>query len=430
MFVGALVLLLSAIQITFHTSIPVWNSLNAGVNRLVGGDILPANLAPPQDAVSFYNGIQIWFGILIAALSATVQFLHYRRQRLAKTFRWLAPALVLAIVITWLVQRSLHMSPFTYPALLFCGLFAAFANTLFLIRILKGKIRLSGSAIAHTGFGLVMVGVIIALGNQTVISRNYMGVDYGSQFEASFNRNNILLSLDKTVQMGDFLVRYEGREQEGRDFYYTVSYRQLDSLGGNRDSFVLKPHLLVHPDMGLVTNPDTRHFWNKDVFTHVTSIPNNSEKRPVDELQRSTHELFPGDTAFTGNGLLIFDGFRPSAEGEQTMVTTTLHLSNFDTSYVLHPKFIIVGTQVLLEPAEIPDLPFRVALTRINPQTGAFTFSVEERQDWIIMKAIVFPFINLLWLGIVMSILGFLISFIRRRQEYRSSRNSILVDEW
>ncbi len=46
MFVGALLLLLSAVQMTFTTSIPVWNK------------VFGTKLAPPADVVSHYNSIQ------------------------------------------------------------------------------------------------------------------------------------------------------------------------------------------------------------------------------------------------------------------------------------------------------------------------------------------------------------------------------------
>src|SRR5690606_1187689 len=66
LFVGALVLLIAAIQVTFTTSIPVWNKL------------FNLNMAPPLEPVFHYNKIQIWVAIVVGLLTAIVQFLKYK----------------------------------------------------------------------------------------------------------------------------------------------------------------------------------------------------------------------------------------------------------------------------------------------------------------------------------------------------------------
>jgi cytochrome c-type biogenesis protein CcmF len=52
MYIGSLVLLISAIQITFTTSIPVWNKM------------FGLKLAPPADPIYHYNRIQIWIAVV------------------------------------------------------------------------------------------------------------------------------------------------------------------------------------------------------------------------------------------------------------------------------------------------------------------------------------------------------------------------------
>ena len=49
----------------------------------------------------------------------------------------------------------------------------------------------------------------------------------------------------------------------------------------------------------------------------------------------------------------------------------------------------------------------------------------EAEKDYIIMKAIVFPQINLLWLGTVITIGGFLISLVRIWQKRRNKKQSV-----
>jgi cytochrome c-type biogenesis protein CcmF len=45
-----------------------------------------------------------------------------------------------------------------------------------------------------------------------------------------------------------------------------------------------------------------------------------------------------------------------------------------------------------------------------------------KQRDYIIMKAIVFPFINLLWGGTIIMVIGFAISIVRRIKEYKHQK--------
>ncbi|MOA60870.1 hypothetical protein D3C78_1858750 [compost metagenome] len=44
-----------------------------------------------------------------------------------------------------------------------------------------------------------------------------------------------------------------------------------------------------------------------------------------------------------------------------------------------------------------------------------------KQKDYIIMKAIVFPYINLLWSGTIIMVIGFAFAIVRRIKELRTS---------
>jgi cytochrome c-type biogenesis protein CcmF len=67
MFVGAMVLSISAFQVSFTTSIPV-------INKVLG-----TNIAPPLDPISHYNSWQLPLAIIVALLIAITQYLKYRK---------------------------------------------------------------------------------------------------------------------------------------------------------------------------------------------------------------------------------------------------------------------------------------------------------------------------------------------------------------
>ncbi len=74
-------------------------------------------------------------------------------------------------------------------------------------------------------------------------------------------------------------------------------------------------------------------------------------------------------------------------------------------------------------PEEIKDLGIRLSLLNIHPETNEFTIGISTRQkDWIIMKAVEKPFINILWIGTLVVMAGFAIAFTRRFREFRKMK--------
>jgi cytochrome c-type biogenesis protein CcmF len=161
LFIGSLVLLLSAIQVTWTTSIPVYNILVApfgdGIKR-----------APPIDAIRHYNSWQILFAIIVCSLVAVGQFLRYKSTDMARFRRELLWSFVGATVITalgvWAFGYQLWEARLV--ALLFTSTFCALANATYLWKVLKGALAKSGPSVAHVGFALVLLGALVSTSRQ------------------------------------------------------------------------------------------------------------------------------------------------------------------------------------------------------------------------------------------------------------------------
>ncbi len=437
MFIGALVLLLSAIQMTFTTSIPVWNK------------IFNLKLAPPEDVIQHYNNIQIWIGIIAAALTATIQFVAYKSSRLPSSFKWVWSALVLSVVLSagiaygmkidfteqYIIDGSKKVSwlffkfPFIsrYYLMLLTSVYAAVGNLFYLVFVLKGRISASAASITHFGFGVFLVGVLISQGKKEVISLNQSGVDFGSSFKENEKVENILLLKDSTSRMGGYLVTYKGMKTEGVDNFYIVDYLRKNDKGETTENFQLLPNAQINPKMGLVANPDTKHYLTKDVFTHVSSVPNNETLRDTTRV----YELAQGDTFFNLSSYTIFKTANPSPKlpdgfdaAGKIVVGAVLETKTLEgNSFSSEPVFIIdtkSGNQISSLPSKLENLGLTFDVARINPETKKFSITVREEEkpiDFIIMKAIVFPYINLVWLGGILTFLGTLFGAMKRWRE-------------
>ena len=425
LFIGSLILLIAAVQITATTSIPVWNKI-AGTN-----------IAPPNDRIAHYNRFQIPIAIIIAILSTVVLYMRFKESDMKSVLKKLIWPFIISAAITVGVVVLYNFKEVAYIILLFCGVFAVIANLNYFIVVLSGKIKLSGAAVAHLGFGLFLVGVLISSAKQQVVTYNNLDLDYGKGFDAQQTRDNMLLYKNAPPsKMLGYDVSYIGDSIALPNYYYKVQYIQRDSVTGKvTNQFTLKPNAQINPKMGLIASPDTRHFWNKDIYTHVTSIPVPEDNKPVPEDSFKRHEINMGDTIFVTNGYIILKSLTPIqhsnkvtiAQGDLAIVPQ-LDVKTIINDNVYHPQpiFFIHNSEVSLIDDKVNDLGLTVRLVKIDPETKKITLDVAMQKpmpDYIIMKAIMFPQINLVWLGAILVIVGFFISLVRTIRKKLSAKN-------
>ncbi|HLP21902.1 MAG TPA: cytochrome c biogenesis protein CcsA, partial [Chitinophagales bacterium] len=442
MFIGTLVLLLSAVQMTFTTSIPVWNLLFHDRWKLIENKI-----APPENVIAHYNAIQIWLGILVGMLTGLVQFFSYKLGKFPATVKWGMYSFAAAVLAAIAISLAMHINftqqhvidltslsdslflkfPFvsTYFLFLVASLFAVFGNLAYLVIVQKGNWRLLGGSVTHFGFGVFLVGVLLSQGEKEVISLNKSGVNFGKDFKDSEKMENILLLKDSTLVMHDYEVTYVGTLEEKPNNFYKVKYLRKDSASGKViEEFTLMPNAQLNPKMGLVANPDTKHYLTRDVFTHVSSVPDNTNLKDT----TITVEAAVGDSFFTRTALIKVEALNPKptlpADFDPTgKLVVGVNLSAKDENsktYTTQPVFIIDmsnGNAISSLAGEVKELGMEVEVYKIDPQTKKLTLSIHETEkplDFIIMKAIVFPYINLVWLGGILTFLGALLSMWRR----------------
>lgn len=423
MFVGALLLLLSAVQMTFTTSIPVWNK------------VFGTKLAPPADVVSHYNSIQLWIGLFVAIFTAKIQFLAYKSSKIPSGIKWLtysaAIAVVLAAFIAWgcdikfmlpIAENISFLSP--YFLFLFASVFAVVANLSYLIFIIKGKWSLSGGSVTHFGFGLFLVGVLISQHKKEVVSINTRGDNFGKGFDDKELVENVLLMKDSIYKMSGYDVTYIGRTDNKHEQVFNVNYRKFAKDGKSEvENFTLTPNIVRNKKMGDSPNPSTKHYLSKDVFTHVTAASDNSNAKDTTIFS----DVAVGDTFFLNKYYVVFESINPHPDVEaqdkdKLAVQANLKVGDLKGNVLQATPVFFIDVQHDNETSshafESEQWGVSFDIARINPETKQFSFVIHQKelqQEFIILKAIVFPYINLVWLGGIITFLGIFISAWRRR---------------
>ena len=433
MFLGAFVLLLSALVITYFTSIPVLNKLFA------------MKKAPLEKAD--YNMWTIPFAIILMILIAASQFLKWKKNGSKEFYGKLIYSFIISLLFGGACSVPLYfMKDFStasslqkwnlisYSLLFIFGTFAVIANGDYWLRILKGKISKAGASIAHIGFALILIGALVSTSKSAILSKNSSAKKVEMFGEGFSGQENIYLEQGDTLPMGPYLVTYTGKEKHGIDFYFKVDYFTSGVNGKPEFAFQLQPKIQDNPRMGRAADPDTKHFLNRDIYTHVTIGDLTTVVDSTNRNKFNTPTNYIGhlkDTIVASNAIIIIDSLKTNlTEAEykknDSLLEVTAVLKAFDihgNTFKARPKFIVKNNMVVPEVSEIEELGLRFSFWKINPETGSVEINMSEKvnntKDFIVLKAVMFPYINVLWLGCITMALGTFIAIIERRRKQK-----------
>ena len=422
MFIGSLVFFLSAIVIISKTSLPV-------INKVFG-----LEMAAPEDEEMAYNQIQIFVAIIIGLLTAVTQYLKYKNTTVKAFWKkiWI-PTVVSAVLATLIlafgnVNYDKH-GPGYLGAIwlaIACAVYAVVANAAYIWLGLKGSLKLSGGSISHVGFGLVLLGVLISSSKKEILSLNTSGIaiDFGSESNEKTGENLTLVK-GMPMKMGKYDVTYIGdsAHPKKQQWYYSIHFKsRIDD-----EEFTLRPNAFVNykGNEGLMANPDSRHYWDHDVFTYISALPNPEKNK--DTASFKSNPVKVGDSIYYSKGYMIlerlatrdsmpFKGFQP---GDKATVASIKVYSFNKTSYTSEPLLINQRGNLLALPDTVMSESLILRINKVNDDGTGADIGVKESSailEYVTLKAYKFPFINVLWLGIIITAVGILISMVRRIQ--------------
>ncbi len=423
MFIGSLVFFLSSLVIIGKTSMPVFNKI-FGIKK-----------APPEDPEFAYNSIQIYVAVIIGLLTAITQYLRYRETS-GGHFRkkiWIPTVMAVIAMAAMAIFGNIN---YTKKGPLFlgsiwlavaCSVYAIIANAAYIWLGIKGKLKLSGGSIAHAGFGMVLLGILITSSNKEVLSNNNNGIatPLGANEDP---RENLTLIKGVSSDMGKYILTYEKDSAHPKKqlWFYSIRFKSKDG----KEEFVLQPNAFVNykGNEGLMANPSAKHYWDHDVFTYITSLPN--PERQKDTASYKYNQLETGDTLFYSGGYMILekviskDSLPSSIFGKNDSLYEApikIH-SKTGSIYSVTSRLAVVKGEYLALPDTITSEGLVLQIKNVNPGKS-IELGVKESDavlKFVTLKAYKYPFINLLWFGVIITATGILISMVRRIQLNRN----------
>ncbi|MCS6824059.1 MAG: cytochrome c biogenesis protein CcsA [Cytophagaceae bacterium] len=462
-FIGVAVLCLSAFQVLAYTSIPVYNSILKAVG-------IPSNLAPPADQVRTYSQLQIWFTIVILIIATVAQHFWWYNADRKKIWHNLTIPISLALLLTsiLIIAGELRWTEYllndiSYILLILSALFALLGSISVMITLLKKNKTLSGGAVAHIGMAIMILGILYSSAFTKTISINTTGLLYSKQMSAEENTQNILLFRNDPQTIKGFTLEYVGKRVKARkipgyvhtdfifplddkghqvvavkDLFYknkkyfskgdTLSadleniYYEIRYVKTSSDTFTLYPRLQKNKEMGNVVSPDIKKFWNRDIYSYLSMVPLDYDEREWSPTQQ--YNVHIGDTIFINDYVTILDALErissyPGISLKPTDIALKAHirLLGKNKTYHLHPVYMIqTDTKEVFSAFDMnEEIGVSVRITNIDPVKELFTLDVNTTQkDFVVLKVIEKPLINLFWIGAIIMFTGMGIAIFRR----------------
>lgn len=429
MFIGALIFFLSGLVIIVITSLPVFNKL------------LHTKWAVGEDPEGFHNQVQVFVAIILGILTATTQYLKYKNTDKKLFFKRILLPTTIALLLSSCIsiwgninydKKGIGFLIAIHIAV-FAAVYSIIANGMYIILALKGRMKAAGPSIAHIGFGMVLLGILISSANKSVLSFNTTGMSPLKIGDKESPLENITLVKGMSTDMGKFMVTFvkDTLNPEDRKRYYEINFK---AKAGN-ETFNLYPDVIENNkgSEGLTPNPSAKHYWNKDIFTYLTFLGDPEKIKASDTTTFRKKTVKIGDTLYYSKGYMTVDKVTVNPINEKYKFTSEDTAIGVDISVVSKE-----GSRFSAQPIiqvkngsaySIPDTVMAQSLvlqfnTVKDQSKGLLEISVKETSailDFVTLKAYEFPYINVLWLGIMVMVVGIVMSIVQRVKQLRKS---------
>lgn len=318
----------------------------------------------------------------------------------------------------------------------------------------------------------MLLGILFSSGYSNVISLNNTGLLYDREFPDEINKENLLLWLNQSAIMGQDTLSYRGQYMDvagvpgyvpkdklvptrdpmvaiAKDDYYIdgkAYFSKGDSLSYNSEntyyrvnyatatgrSFDLFPRVQDNPSMGFVVSPDIHRAFDRDLYTHVTVVSDPADEKEWSETEenrvRVGEHFFVNDYVASINKIERVEEVEGvSLRNDDIAIKAQIAIQTGEAEdLTLEPMYVLRVNEKRagLIADEAPEMGVRLSLMNIEPETETFTVGINTAQkDYIILKVVEKPLINVLWVGTIVLMFGFGIAVYRRYTEFKKMRD-------
>jgi len=400
LFLGSASLVCAAIFVTVGTSSPI-------ITGILQGKVTAVD-------ISYYVTTTLPLGIAIGLLSGIGQLLWWTRSQKSELYKNLIRLGGLSAVATAALV-FVGLNDLLVAFFIFGAAFSLFANIEVGRRIVKGNPKYAGGAIAHVGVAMMFLGFVSS-----------------SVYD---EKQTVSLAQGKATEVMGYMLTYTGYspiDQEKFEFHVDVE------KDGQKN--VVSPIMYQSSfSKGLMRNPDIMNLITKDLYVAPLSLEQADAQGQAgsDKIQ-----LHKGEARQLGQLDIMFVDFdfpdtekAAMLENREVRIGAVLEVKDSSGSFSTITPFKVMKDGAMVDvPARYKDR-YEVTIATMSPdrennensrveilvsdQKKSGRDSDRQNSDILVVEASIKPYINLVWNGIIIMLVGFLVTIVRRSQEAR-----------
>jgi len=395
LYLGAFTICFAAIFITIGTSSPIITGILKG--RAAAVD------------TAFYVKTTLPLGIALSLLAGIGQLLWWKSSSRKALLASLFYPLISAVVFTaGLLIAGIRDIP--YVLFSFAASFALFVNLSVGYRIFRGNPRYAGGAIAHIGLALLFLGFVASSRydeKQTVSLEEGKPVDVLGGYKLTYLGNRPL-----DAERYGFSVEVD----HGNEIYTVMPIIRYSSFTNS---------MMRHPD---ILNMVTRDFYVSPVSVET---PDQRKEQTLNFKKGETRDVNGMQVTFVDFDFSDTEKGRMVTGGEFT-IGVILEVRNEGKKERLKPLMKNSGGSISYIPAAIAGSAIQFTIAKLQPNredpsqssveigvTAPGSKSNKPQAETLIVEASIKPFINLVWMGTITLVVGFILTIVRRVEEAR-----------
>jgi cytochrome c-type biogenesis protein CcmF len=367
-FLTLLFICLSAVLILLGTSAPILTGLFGEASAV---------------RAEYYINTHLPIGIILGILMALCPLLAWKGSSFVEVTKSILPPLVAGVVVT-LLAFIFGVREAKFVLLLFTSSLAAFVNLEVLVSKLRERWVNLGGYLAHFGVAIMLIGILASSGYN--------------------KRERLVIPEGKTKSaLGHELTFQQVRDLSPKKAEVWIQVRD----GVN--SFVAKPRFILG-EQGLVRTPFIRKYLFSDFYISPEQI---STARP-DSSQ--TLLLSRGEEKALGSYRISFVDFdltsHDTPQGRGVGAILEVAGEGFNTEVTASVVYDTEGRRTP-QPAELPDGSL-LYLEQVRANSAQVLLSLGSGEEILFLEVSRKPFINFVWLGVVLISFGMFLA-VRRR---------------
>lgn len=389
LFTGSVALIASAIIILVGTSAPIFGQ---------------------SVELRFYNELNLPIGIIIGLLNGFSLLLKWKATEGKSIFENSRFSIAATVITTMLI---VFLGSVYEPVMIIFTLssaFALFVNLEIAYKIIRGRKLFLGAYVAHVGIAFFMLGVI-ATGGFT-------------------EEKQIDLAKGESTEAFGYQLTFTGYEpfENGKKYRFNVNVQDGSS------NYNVAPVMFVSDfNNSLMREPDILTRFTKDFYVSPISYTEGSE---TGHNHGTDLTLSKGESHKFEGATITFDEFNFPQEAMSSMmgggefsIGTKMTVEYQGNSYSIEPKMVSINGQRSFVPAEVKEANIHVELLNLDA-SGKVNISLSKinggnqvaapAKEVLSIEASIKPFINLVWLGVIVMFAGFIMSTFRRTKDSQS----------